>query len=110
MDARQRLALSQRRNRRCFGPHDAQLNQLVKVNPGIGPPLTPHPASAGMLPAPVGTLYPAAMAPATFTEITDMTLAQISVLAEWANDDFGIRPGDDEGTRQAKLLHHYLNE
>eukprot|EP00549_Striatella_unipunctata_P017804 CAMPEP_0118693266 /NCGR_PEP_ID=MMETSP0800-20121206/11807_1 /TAXON_ID=210618 ORGANISM="Striatella unipunctata, Strain CCMP2910" /NCGR_SAMPLE_ID=MMETSP0800 /ASSEMBLY_ACC=CAM_ASM_000638 /LENGTH=39 /DNA_ID= /DNA_START= /DNA_END= /DNA_ORIENTATION= len=37
-----------------------------------------------------------------------MTLDRISLLAEWANDDFGIIAGDTVAIQRNKLLQHYL--
>jgi len=60
----------------------------------------------------VGTVYPTGgpvvMAPTTPNDLNNMTLDRISLLAEWANDDFGIVPGDTVAIQRNKLLEHYL--
>eukprot|EP00523_Entomoneis_sp_CCMP467_P003265 CAMPEP_0168745756 /NCGR_PEP_ID=MMETSP0724-20121128/14785_1 /TAXON_ID=265536 /ORGANISM="Amphiprora sp., Strain CCMP467" /LENGTH=245 /DNA_ID=CAMNT_0008793485 /DNA_START=101 /DNA_END=838 /DNA_ORIENTATION=- len=110
IDARQRLALAQRRNaRKASSGGNIPFVQLVKVNVGVGPPL---PGAAAQNPNndAVGTTYPNALAPATLYELDSWTSAQISALAEWANDDFGIVDGDTVEVRKSKLLDHYLLE
>jgi hypothetical protein len=63
-----------------------------------------------MVAAPVGTAYPAELAPANHFELSSMTLEEISALAEWANDHFGIADGDVLAARLAKLQMHYMRE
>ena len=111
MDARQRCERAQRRNRRHHilgGNHP--FTQLVKWNADVGPPL-PGQAAQNPPVAAVGTVYPTAgvvVAPTTPSELNSMTLAQISLLAEWANDDFGIVAGDTVAIQRNKLADHYL--
>lgn len=110
MDARQRLAIAQRRNLRNQASGGATpFQQLVKVNAGVGPPL-PQRAPQGVAAAPVGTTYPLALAPLNHDALNSMTLDEISQLAEWANDDFGIVYGDLAPIQRNKLLQHYLYE
>ena len=111
IDARQRCGCAQRRNQRNHplgGNHP--FTQLVKCNANVGPPL-PGQAAQNPPVATVGTVYPTAgfvMAPTTPHELNNMTLARISLLAEWANDDFGIVAGDTVAIQRNKLLEHYL--
>jgi hypothetical protein len=59
----------------------------------------------------VGTPYPTlgagGLAPINLNELNNMTLAQISALAEWANEDFEIIAGDNIAVRRNKLRDHY---
>ena len=111
--AMQRLNTAQRRNHRNAnaGGLNPQLIPLVKVIAGVGPP-TPGqpPAVPAVAVAPVGAVYPAAIAPVNKNELDSMTLAQISQLAEWANDHFGIVDADNVGQRRNKLHNHYMFE
>ena len=111
--AMQQLNAAQHRNHRnaTAGGLNPQLIPLVKVIAGVGPP-TPGqpPAVPAVAVAPVGAVYPAAIAPANKNELDSMTLAQISQLAEWANDHFGIVVADNVGQRRNKLHNHYMFE
>ena len=111
--AMQRLNAAQRRNHRNAnaGGLNPQLIPLVKVIAGVGPP-TPGqpPAVPAVAVAPVGAVYPATIAPANKNELDSMTLAQISQLAEWANDHFGIVVADNVRQRRNKLHNHYMFE
>jgi hypothetical protein len=77
-------------------------------------PLPNHVARVPAIVAPpVGTLYPVGLpvgqvfVPVDSHALYRMTLQQISELAEWANEDFGIVVGDDVTTRRVKLFQHY---
>lgn len=111
MDARQRVELAQRRNfRLSTAGRDFQLHQLVKVNAGLGPPTPGQQPTANLAPAPIGTVYPNALAPTNYDDVSAMRLTDIGALAEWANDDFGIVTEDPIGLRRNKLLQRYLHE
>eukprot|EP00978_Attheya_sp_CCMP212_P046097 scaffold373720_cov42-Attheya_sp.AAC.1 len=85
-----RPATAQRRNKqRMNACGDAQFVPLIKVNTGIGLP-TPGQMATNPALTPVGTAYPDHLSPESHRELDRMTLDQISRLAEWANDHFGI--------------------
>eukprot|EP00978_Attheya_sp_CCMP212_P045604 scaffold352799_cov56-Attheya_sp.AAC.1 len=59
--------------------------------------------------SPVGTAYPNHLSPENHRELDRITLDQISRLAEWANDHFGIVvAGDLINDRRGKLLEQYI--
>lgn len=113
IDARLRLGTARRRNLRNHGTRGGgatpPFHQLFKVHANLGPPL-PGRAAQNPVAAPVGSIYPVGIAPATRDDLNNMTLGQISRLAEWANDNFGIVAGDGIATSRNKLLDHYLYE
>ena len=108
MDARMRLSTAQRWNHRNHAT-GGNFQQLVKVVANVGPPL-PGQGAQNPPTAAVGTVYPIEFAPANANDLGDMTCAQMSRLAEWANDHFGIVAGDPVEVQRNKLLHHYLYE
>ena len=108
MDARMRLSTAQRWNHRNHAT-GGNFQQLVKVVANVGPPL-PGQGAQNPPTAAVGTVYPIAFAPANADDLLNMTNAQMSRLAEWANDHFGIVAEDNVNVRRNKLLHHYLYE
>ena len=108
MDARMRLSTAQRWNHRNHAT-GGNFQQLVKVVANVGPPL-PGQGAQNPPTAAVGTVYPIEFAPANANDLGDMTNAQMSRLAEWANDHFGIVAGDPVEVQRNKLLHHYLYE
>ena len=76
-------------------PENFVLSQPQKKTAGIGAPLPFHPG---------GTPFPAgAQAPTNRDDIFAMNHAQISALAEWANETFGIVAGDNLTGRRRKL-------
>lgn len=95
-----------------------ELVQLCKVNADIGQPL-PNANAAGRLPAvglvnaaAIGTVYPTAAGgavrfPRMWDDIDTLTHADISALAEWLNDDFGIVRNDAIGHRRRMVREHY---
>uniref|UniRef100_A0A7S2U4Q7 Uncharacterized protein n=1 Tax=Attheya septentrionalis TaxID=420275 RepID=A0A7S2U4Q7_9STRA len=107
--AHERLETAQlRNNRRISTSADAPLVPLIKVIAGLGPPTIGQVATNPPLaPAPVGTTYPGDLSPGSIRELEGMTLNQISVLAEWAHDNFGIVNEDLIRDRRAKLRGHY---
>jgi hypothetical protein len=109
MDARQRCQTAQRYNR--VNCEDRAFRQLVKVNAGIGPPL-PGRAAQIILADPVGTLYPVAQAfvPDTLAALNQMSASEISALAEWANEDFGIQAGDSLAVCRSQVFQHYSTD
>ena len=102
-------ARARRRNAMILDNHP--LVQLQKEVAGVGQPLPGRPQA--VVPAsPVGTVYPVGvgvggLAPNNMNELNGMSLDQISALSEWANDTFGILPGDNIGEQCDKLRHHY---
>lgn len=93
-------------------PLQHPLTQLRKEVAGVGNPLPNRAPAAGVVAAPVGTLYPVApgaggFAPSNLDDLVNMTLDQISALSQWANDDFGIVAGDNVGQQRNKLRKHY---
>jgi hypothetical protein len=103
-------ATDRARRRNTNIQNDVPLAQLQKVVAGVGPPLPGGIATAPPN-APVGTPYTTlgagGLAPIDLNELNQMTLAQISALAEWANEDFEIIAGDNIAVRRNKLREHY---
>jgi hypothetical protein len=106
--AHERLETAQLRNNRRMKTIrvDHPLVPLIKVIAGLGPPTMGQVATNPPL-APVGTTYPGDLSPGSIRELEGMTLNQISVLAEWAHDNFGIVNEDLIRDRRAKLRGHY---
>jgi archaellum component FlaC len=107
-----RCGVARRRNQLLHGihPDNFVLFQLYKVKTGVGSPIHGQQRTADMQPAAIGTAYPDNVAPRELDALVNMSLRQISVLAEWANDDFGIVRGDGAGVQRGKLLAHYTAE
>ena len=72
--------------------HNAELRPLRKVHPGHGNASPGTQVAAHGVEAPVGAVYP--NFPANMNELMSMTRQDISRLAVWANETFGIQAGD----------------
>lgn len=85
------------------------LTACHKVSPGLGPGLLGFPPQedvVGTTPAAVGTFCPPEMFPSSCQEWSTLTDQQISNLAAWENNDFGILEGDGLQVRRRKYKYH----
>ena len=72
--------------------YNAELRPLRKVHPGHGNASPGTQVAAHGAEAPVGAVYP--NFPVNMNDLMSMTRQDISRLAVWANETFGIRAGD----------------
>ena len=87
--------------------NDGQIAALLKVNAGNGPPLPGQP-NAQVIPGAVGNPYP--NFPAPMNALVQMSHAEINLLAQWANETFGIIDGDNIGVRRTKLVNFFRED